>query len=140
MNQQVLLDIKNLCVEYRSDEETVFAVNSLNLRLNRGESLGLVGETGAGKTTTALSILNLVCDPPGKIVNGEIFFEGADLLKMKMNEIRDIRGQKISIIFQDPMTSLNPVYSVGDQIAEVIILHKKCNKHEARQKLVPVIS
>lgn len=134
MNQQVLLDIKNLCVEYRSDEETVFAVNSLNLRLNRGESLGLVGETGAGKTTTALSILNLVCDPPGKIVNGEIFFEGADLLKMKMNEIRDISGQKISIIFQDPMTSLNPVYSVGDQIAEVIILHEKCNKHEARQK------
>lgn len=134
MTQQNLLEIKNLCVEYRTDDETVHAVNSLNLKLNRGESLGLVGETGAGKTTTALSILNLISSPPGKIVNGEIFFEGKDLLKTRTQEMREIRGKKISIIFQDPMTSLNPVYSIGDQIAEVIILHEKCSKAEAREK------
>lgn len=134
MDQQTLLEIKNLSVEYRTDEETVYAVNSLNLKLNRGESLGLVGETGAGKTTTALSILNLISDPPGKIVNGEICFEGKDLLRTKIQELREIRGRKISIIFQDPMTSLNPVYSVGDQIAEVISQHDICDKADTREK------
>lgn len=134
MNQQSLLEIKNLSVEYRTIEETVHAVNSLDLHINKGESLGLVGETGAGKTTTALSILNLISDPPGKIVSGEILFNGHDLRKSNVQELREVRGHKISIIFQDPMTSLNPVYSVGDQIAEVILLHQHCTKAEARDR------
>ncbi len=134
-----LLEIKNLNVEYRTDDEIVYAVNSLNLSLNSGESLGLVGETGAGKTTTALSILQLIADPPGKITRGEIFFEGEDLLQAKKDILRHIRGNKISMIFQDPMTSLNPVYSVGDQIAEVIHLHEKCSKSEAHQKAADML-
>ncbi|OIK15109.1 dipeptide/oligopeptide/nickel ABC transporter ATP-binding protein [Bacillus sp. MUM 116] len=139
MTGSKLLEIKNLNVEYRTDDEIVYAVNSLDLRLNSGESLGLVGETGAGKTTTALSILKLVADPPGKITSGEILFEGEDLLKAKKDFLRQIRGNKISMIFQDPMTSLNPVYSVGDQIAEVIHLHEKCSKAEAQQKAADML-
>lgn len=134
MDEKNLLEIKNLCVEYRTDEDTVYAVNNLDLSLRKGESLGLVGETGAGKTTTALSVLRLIADPPGVITDGEIYFAGEDLLKAKMSHLREIRGNKISVIFQDPMTSLNPVYSVGDQIAEVILLHDGCSKAEAREK------
>ncbi|GHH99770.1 ABC transporter ATP-binding protein [Neobacillus kokaensis] len=139
MTDRKLLEIRNLNVEYRTDDEIVYAVNSLDLSLNSGESLGLVGETGAGKSTTALSILQLVADPPGKTTSGEILFEGEDLLKAKKDFLRHIRGNKISMIFQDPMTSLNPVYSVGDQIAEVIYLHEKCSKSEAQQKAAEML-
>lgn len=134
MTERTLLEIKNLSVEYHTDDEVVHAVNGLDLVLDAGESLGLVGETGAGKSTTALSVLRLVADPPGKIVGGEIFYEGENLLAADMDAMRDIRGNNISMIFQDPMTSLNPVYSVGDQIAEVIELHEKCDKAAAREK------
>lgn len=129
-----LLDIHGLRVEYHTDEDVVYAVNGLDLTIAKGESLGLVGETGAGKTTTALSVLRLIADPPGKILEGEIWFEGEDLLQAKSSRLREIRGSKISVIFQDPMTSLNPVYSVGDQIAEVIHQHEKCSKEEGRRK------
>lgn len=139
MNDNALLEIKDLVVEYRTEEEVVHAVNHLSLTLNRGESLGLVGETGAGKTTTALSVLRLVADPPGKIVNGEIYFGGEDLLQIKSSQMRGIRGCKISVIFQDPMTSLNPVYSIGDQIAEVIQLHHNGTKADAQQKAAQVL-
>ncbi|QRG70297.1 ABC transporter ATP-binding protein [Brevibacillus choshinensis] len=139
MTGRQLLEIRNLTVEYRTDDEIVHAVNSLDLTLHSGESLGLVGETGAGKTTTALSILQLVANPPGKITNGEILYEGEDLLKAKTDTLRHIRGNKISMIFQDPMTSLNPVYSVGDQIAEVIHLHESCSKAEAQQKAAEML-
>lgn len=139
MNGNVLLEIKNLVVEYRTEDETVHAVNNLSLSLNKGESLGLVGETGAGKTTTALSVLRLVADPPGKIVGGEIYFEGEDLLKAKASHMREIRGSRISVIFQDPMTSLNPVYTVGEQIAEVIGLHQGGSKEEVRLKAADVL-
>lgn len=139
MTDGKLLDIKNLKIEYRTEDEIVYAVNSLDLSLNSGESLGLVGETGAGKTTTALSILGLLADPPSKITSGEIFFEGEDLLKAKIDLLRDIRGNKISMIFQDPMTSLNPVYSIGDQIAEVIQLHGNCSKEVAHQKAADML-
>lgn len=128
---ETILDIKDLVIHYVTDDGTVKAVNNISLALNKGETLGLVGETGAGKTTTALGIMRLVADPPGKIVGGEIFFEGEDLLKKNIKAIRKIRGEKISMIFQDPMTSLNPILTVGDQIAEVVRLHQKCTKLQA---------
>ncbi len=131
----LLLDIRGLAVEYCTEDEVVHAVNGLDLHLRRGENLGLVGETGAGKTTTAYSVLQIIANPPGKITDGEIFFEGRDLLKQKIATMRSIRGNDISMIFQDPMTSLNPVYVVGDQIAEVIRLHdKKLTKKQAQAK------
>lgn len=129
-----LLEIKNLTVEYTTEGDVVHAVNGVDLCIRHGESLGLVGETGAGKTTTALSVLNLISTPPGAIKSGEIIFEGQNLLKLPKRKMRAIRGNKISMIFQDPMTSLNPVYTVGEQIAEVIRLHEKCSKEEAAKK------
>ena len=129
-----LLEIKNLIVEYTTEGDVVHAVNGVDLCIRHGESLGLVGETGAGKTTTALSVLNLISTPPGTIKSGEIIFEGQNLLKLPKRKMRAIRGNKISMIFQDPMTSLNPVYTVGEQIAEVIRLHEKCSKEEAAKK------
>lgn len=108
-----ILEVQDLEIRYVTDEETVRAVNDITFSLERGESIGLVGETGAGKTTTALGIMGLVPDPPGEIVNGSILFEGEDLLKLSEKQMRRIRGGKISMIFQDPMTSLNPVTRVG---------------------------
>ena len=129
-----LLDIKDLSIHYVTDDGTVRAVNDLNLRLMRGQTIGLVGETGAGKTTTALGIMQLVPDPPGKIVGGEINFAGENIAKKTGAEMQKIRGKKISMIFQDPMTSLNPVIPVRDQIAEVILLHEKLTVAEALKK------
>ena len=127
-----LRDVYKIYGEGRESE--VRALDGVSLTIGKGESLGLVGETGAGKTTTALSVLRLIADPPGKIMGGEIWFEGEDMLQAKPARLREIRGSKISVIFQDPMTSLNPVYSVGDQIAEVIHQHEKCSKEEGRRK------
>lgn len=129
-----IIDIKNLTIQYKTDERTVEAVNKLNLTLARGESLGLVGETGAGKTTTALGIMGLIPNPPGIVTEGEIIFEGQDLLKISKHKLRAVRGKKISMIFQDPMTSLNPVVTVGDQIAESIRIHEKISRGEATVK------
>ncbi|MFA5852588.1 MAG: ATP-binding cassette domain-containing protein, partial [Spirochaetales bacterium] len=129
-----ILEIKNLVVHYVTDKTTVKAVNGISISLERGESLGLVGETGAGKTTTALSIMQLIPDPPGKIVSGEIFYEGQDLVAMEPAQKREIRGNQISMIFQDPMTALNPVLTVGDQIAEVVRLHQKVSRAQASIK------
>lgn len=126
-----IIEIKDLSIEYKTEERTVKAVNNLNLRLARGESLGLVGETGAGKTTTALGIMGLIPDPPGVVTGGEIIFEGKDLLKLSTHKMRSIRGKSISMIFQDPMTSLNPVITVGDQIAESIRIHEEVSRAEA---------
>ena len=130
---ETLLEIKNLFIQYVTDGLEIHAVNDLSLTLNKGQTLGLVGETGAGKTTTALGIMNLVPDPPGKITSGEILFQGEDLLKKSPQELRKIRGDQITMIFQDPMTSLNPVMTVGDQIAEVIKLHGKVSKGEVKE-------
>lgn len=124
MKNEKLLEIKDLNVEYRTDDATYYAVNDLSLSLNKGETLGLVGETGAGKTTTALSILRLLPKNIGFITKGEIKFNGNDLLKATEDELRDIRGKDIAMIFQDPMTSLNPVFTVGNQIEEVIAKHE----------------
>ncbi len=131
---QNLLEIKGLDIQYKTEEGVVRAVNKMNLELQRGETLGLVGETGAGKTTTALGIMRLVANPPGKIVGGEILYEGKDLLKVSEAEMRKVRGNKISMIFQDPMTSLNPVMTVGEQIAEVIALHQKLSAADSMKK------
>ncbi len=129
-----LLEIKDLEVQYVTSESTVYAVNGVSLALEKGECLGLVGETGAGKTTLALSAIGLLPDPPAKITNGEILFEGQDLLKLTETQMQKIRGNDITMIFQDPMTALNPVYPVGVQIAEVIQLHQQCGKEEANKR------
>lgn len=129
-----LLEIKNLVIEYQTRKSTVQAVNGISLEVPRGTTLGLVGETGAGKTTTALGIMGLIPNPPGKIISGEIYFSGEDLLKKDKAEMRSIRGKQISMIFQDPMTALNPILTVGEQICEVIQLHEKVSKKEAIDK------
>jgi len=136
MNEHTnLLEIKDLTVHYVTVDGTVHAVENLNLTLPEGKTLGLVGETGAGKTTTVKAIMQILPDPPAKILNGEVIFCGEDLLKKKKKSMRKIRGKQISMIFQDPMTSLNPVITVGEQIMEVIRLHdKKMSKKDAYTK------
>ena len=130
-----ILKVNNLHVHYVTDDEVVKAVNGISFELNRGESLGLVGETGAGKTTTALSIMQLVPDPPGLITEGEIIFEGKNLIFNTEKENQKIRGNGISMIFQDPMTALNPIMTVGNQLTEVVLQHKKCSKAEATRQV-----
>ena len=129
-----ILNIQNLHVEYHADGKTVHAVNGIDLSLDKKQTLGLVGETGAGKTTTALALLRLIPNPPGKITAGEVWFNGENLLTKSEREMRKIRGNKISMIFQDPMTALNPVLTVSDQIAEVIRIHQKCSRKEAEKR------
>jgi len=130
-NNANLLEISNLSIHFFIEEGTVHAVNDLNFSLKPGETIGLVGETGAGKTTSALGIMRLVQSPPGMVVDGKIVFEGRDLLEISEPEMRKVRGSKISMIFQDPMTSLNPVIPVRDQIAEVILLHENLTAQQA---------
>lgn len=134
MSKKELLNIEDLAIHYITEDGTVNAVNGIDIKLNKGETLGLVGETGAGKTTTALGIMRLVPNPPGKIMSGKIEFEGKDLLSVTEEEMRMTRGNKISMIFQDPMTSLNPVMTVGEQISEVIEIHQDLNKQDAMKK------
>jgi len=134
VKEERLLDIKNLNIHYITEDSVVRAVNDLSLSIERGETLGIVGETGAGKTTTALGIMKLVPNPPGKIIGGEIVFAGEDLVQKNEPEMRKIRGKKISMIFQDPMTSLNPVVPVRDQIAEVVRLHEDVTASQALVK------
>ena len=132
--KNVVLDIKNLTVHFVVDGDTVQAVNDVSLTVHEGETLGLVGETGAGKTTTALAALRLVPDPPGIIKSGKIIVCGHDIMAAKDKELEKIRGEEIAMIFQDPMTSLNPVFTVGEQIAESIALHQGVSKAEANEK------
>ena len=129
-----LLEVRNLRVQFDTSDGTVKALNGINISLDEGMTLGLVGETGAGKTTLAKSIMRIVPQPQGKTVSGEILYDGKDILKMDKNEIRKIRGEHISMIFQDPMTSLNPVMTVGEQIAETIKTHEKISSVEATKK------
>ena len=129
-----LLEIKHLTIEFDTSEGVVHAVNDVSFDIGAGETLGLVGETGAGKTTTALGILRLISTPPGKYCSGEIIYNGQNILNMSDAEIRSIRGREISMIFQDPMTALNPIMTVADQIAEVIHLHEDCGKKAALEK------
>lgn len=135
MEQETLLRIENLNVEYRTDDGVARAVNGISFELGRQETIGIVGETGAGKTTTALSILRLLPERTGKITGGNIFFKDQDVLSLKAGDLRAIRGKQIAMIFQDPMTSLNPVLTVGAQIEEAILLHNgNLSKTEIAQR------
>ena len=134
-----LLEIKDLYVTYETDDAKVYAVNGLDLTVNKGETLGLVGETGAGKTTTALSIMKLLPDRVSKINNGQILLGDIDLIKVKETDMRLIRGERISMIFQDPMSSLNPTLTIGEQIEEVLELHEKDMSKEQRGRRVDEI-
>ena len=129
-----VLEVKDLVVRYDTDDGIVRAINGISFSIGRERTLGLVGETGAGKTTTALSILNLVPDPPGVISSGSIILDGKEILEMGEKELEHMRGNDVAMIFQDPMTALNPVITVGDQIAESIMLHEKLSKDEAMER------
>jgi len=130
-----LLEVRNLETHFPTRAGLVRAVNGVNFHLGRGELLGLVGESGCGKSITALSIMRLIA-PPGRIVGGEIIFDGTNLLKLSEEDMRQIRGDDIAMIFQDPMTSLNPVFKVGEQIAEALRLHRKLSRKDARQAAI----
>ena len=135
----ILISVKNLKTNFYTYAGVVKALDGINLDIYKGETLGLVGETGCGKSVTALSIIRLIQWPPGKIDEGSIMFEGKDLLKMPNRDMRQIRGNKISMIFQEPMTSFNPVFTIGDQIIEVIRMHQKMNKKTAKAKAVEML-
>ena len=136
MEKQKVLEIKDLEVRFLTEEDTVCAVNGIDLSINQGESLGLVGETGAGKTTTCLAIMQLIPDPPGLITKGEITFCGENMLQNTEKKNAEIRGKGISMIFQDPMTALNPVMTVGEQLMEVVRTHEKLSKAQAKEKVI----
>ncbi len=127
-----ILEVKNLKTYFNSDRGMVPAVDGLDFSLSKGETLAIVGESGCGKSVTSLSILRIVPDPPGKIIDGEILYDGSDLLKRSEREMRSVRGSKISMIFQEPLTSLNPVFTIGQQICDIIRLHRKVKQKEAR--------
>jgi peptide/nickel transport system ATP-binding protein len=128
------LSIENLEVEYSQNRRTVYAVNGVSLTLEKGKTLGLVGETGAGKTTIAKAVMRILPDPPARITGGNVFLDGEDLLQKSEKEMLDIRGMRTAMIFQDPMTALNPLMTVGDQILEVILLHDRLSRQEGMAK------
>lgn len=134
-----LVEVKNLSINFKTDDGVVNAVKNISFNIPRGKTVGLVGESGSGKSVTSLSIMRLIPNPPGEISSGSITFDGTDLLKLRESKMREIRGNKISMIFQEPMTSLNPVFTVGDQIAETILLHQNVSKSEAYQKTLELM-
>lgn len=135
-----LLNIRDLYVEYKTDEAVVHAVNGINLKVDEGECMGVVGETGAGKSTMALSILQILPDKVGRITSGEILYKGKDIRKMNKKELQELRGNSVSMIFQDPMTSLNPIITVGEQILEMIELHfKHLSAEEKVKKVIDIL-
>ena len=136
IQSEKLLEIKDLCVEFKTVEGTVKAVNHLNYTLHKGEKLGIVGESGSGKSVSSLGIMQLIPNPPGKITEGEILYKGKDLVKVSEKEMQHIRGNEISMIFQEPMTSLNPIIKCGKQIAESLRLHRGLNKKDAMKEAV----
>ncbi len=134
-----LLDVRDLRTHFKVMDGTVKAVDGVSFSLQRGQSLGLVGESGCGKSVTALSIMQLIDSPPGEIVAGEIWFDGRDLLQLSSDELRAVRGNEIAMIFQEPMTSLNPVFTIGDQIAEAVSLHQHLKRGVARQRAIEAL-
>jgi oligopeptide/dipeptide ABC transporter ATP-binding protein len=140
MTATALLRVRDLRTHFNTEGGTAKAVDGVSFDILEGEVLGLVGESGSGKSVTALSIMRLIPDPPGKIVGGSILYKGRDLLQLSWEEIRDVRGNEISMIFQEPMTSLNPVFTIGRQVMEVILEHQKVSKKEAFDKSVEMLS
>ena len=140
MIEHELLKVVNLKTHFFTEAGVVKAVDGISFDLKKGKTLGIVGESGSGKSVTALSIMRLIPEPPGKIVNGEIIFKGNDFIRFKQNQMRDVRGNEVAMIFQDPMTSLNPVIKVGEQIAEAVRLHLKMNKKDAWKKAVQMLA
>jgi peptide/nickel transport system ATP-binding protein len=134
-----LLEVRSLSTQFQMDEGIVRAVENVSFKISSGEILGIVGESGCGKSVTALSILRLIPEPPGKIVNGQILFEGRDLVRLDEKQMEKVRGNEISMIFQEPMTSLNPVFTIGDQIMEAILFHQGLDKSEARRKAIEML-
>ena len=129
-----LLEVKNLATEFSTQDGVVRAVDGISYDLNEGEIIGIVGESGCGKTVSALSVMRLIASPPGKIVGGEVIFDGKDLLKLSGAQMRRVRGNRISMIFQEPMTSLNPVLTIGRQLTETLQLHLRMNKTDSHQR------
>ncbi|UYZ12273.1 ABC transporter ATP-binding protein [Brevibacillus sp. WF146] len=136
---QPLLEIENLQTHFFTDRGQIPAVDGVSIRVNKGEVVGIVGESGCGKSVTSLSVMRLVPNPPGKIVGGSIRFKGEELVAASEKRMRELRGNEIAMIFQEPMTSLNPVYTIGDQIGEVIRLHTGATKKEARQRSIDML-
>ena len=131
MNKETVLKVEDLKVEFKTEDSIVNAVKNISFEIRKGETVGIVGESGSGKSVTSLSVMGLIPKPHGKISNGSIHFKGQDLTKVSDDDIRKIRGNDISMIFQEPMTSLNPVYRCGDQVVEAIRIHQKMSKKEA---------
>ena len=138
-NYSPLLQVRNLKTYFFTVDGIARAVDNVSINLYEGKTLGLVGESGCGKSVTAMSIMRLIKDPPGKTVEGRILFNGQDLLQISTKEIKAVRGKQIAMIFQEPMTSLNPVYKIGDQIAEMLMLHKNLNKRESWDRTVEML-
>lgn len=134
-----LLEVEDLRTYFYTEDGVVPAVDGISFTLDKGKTLGIVGESGCGKSVTSLSVMRLIASPPGKIVSGKINFGGKDLLKISEKEMRKVRGNEISMIFQEPMTSLNPVFTIGDQICEAILLHQKVTKKQARQQAIELL-
>jgi peptide/nickel transport system ATP-binding protein len=139
MEKSALLEVRGLRTHFASERGEVRAVDGVDFALERGRTLGIVGESGCGKSVTALSIMGLVPQPPGRIAGGEVRFEGEDLLTASPQRMRDLRGDKLSMIFQEPMTSLNPAFQVGDQIAEAILRHRNVNRREAEKQVIDML-
>ena len=137
--EETLLSIKSLKTNFYTENGVVRAVDDVSIDVKKGQTVGIVGESGCGKSVTSMSVLRLIPTPPGKIESGEILFEGKDLLKMNQDEMRDIRGNKIAMIFQEPMTALNPVFTIGYQISETLMLHRNMNKKEAHQEAISLL-
>ncbi|WP_055667068.1 ABC transporter ATP-binding protein [Desnuesiella massiliensis] len=134
-----LVEFRNLKTYFYTEDGIVKAVNDVSFKIKEGQTVGVVGESGCGKSVTSMSLMRLIPNPPGKIVDGDILFEGKSVISLTEDEMREIRGNKISVIFQEPMTSLNPVFTVGSQISEAVILHQKLSKEEARKKAIEML-
>jgi peptide/nickel transport system ATP-binding protein len=138
MGDNIILEVKEVTTTFQSRRQSFHAIDRISFQVKKGETLGVVGESGCGKSVTSLSIMGLI-KPPGKVTSGQILFKGTDLLKLKKKQLREIRGNKISMIFQEPMTSLNPVYTIGNQIGEALQIHTKLGKQEIRQRTIELL-